>query len=56
MSVGAQKTAGLYERLVGEGWRGLDGHVRLLHERARGVGVFDRPDTPWVARLTFVRE
>ena len=33
----------------------FDDQGRLLLE-ARGVGVFDRPDTPWVARLTFVRE
>ncbi|TCZ57799.1 lipocalin-like domain-containing protein [Roseicella aquatilis] len=33
----------------------FDGEGRLLLE-ARGTGVFDRPDTPWVARLTFVRE
>jgi Lipocalin-like domain len=33
----------------------FDEQGRLLME-ARGTGVFDRPDTPWVARLTFVRE
>jgi len=32
--------AGLYERLVGEGWDALDEPVRRLHLRARGVGVF----------------
>ena len=33
----------------------FDAEGRLLLE-ARGTGVFDRPDTPWVARPTFVRE
>jgi hypothetical protein len=32
--------AGLYERLVGDGWDGLDEPVRRLHLRARGSGVF----------------
>jgi hypothetical protein len=32
--------AGLYERLVGDGWGGLDEPVRRLHLRARGAGVF----------------
>jgi hypothetical protein len=32
--------AGLYERLVGEGWDGLDEPVRRLHLRARGAGLF----------------
>ena len=32
--------AGLYERLVGEGWGGLDEPVRRFHLCARGVGVF----------------
>jgi hypothetical protein len=32
--------AGLYERLVGDGWDGLDEPVRRLHLRARGAGVF----------------
>jgi hypothetical protein len=44
MSGGAQTTegvrAGLYERLVGDGWDGLDEPVRRLHLRARGSGLF----------------
>ncbi|HWS87361.1 MAG TPA: DUF4166 domain-containing protein [Pyrinomonadaceae bacterium] len=32
--------AGLYERLVGEGWDVLDEPVRRLHLRSRGAGVF----------------
>jgi hypothetical protein len=32
--------AGLYARLVGDGWGGLDEPVRRLHLRARGAGVF----------------
>ncbi|HEX7317442.1 MAG TPA: DUF4166 domain-containing protein [Pyrinomonadaceae bacterium] len=32
--------AGLYERLVGDGWNGLDEPVRRFHLRARGAGVF----------------
>jgi hypothetical protein len=32
--------AGLYERLVGDGWGDLDEPVRRLHLRARGAGVF----------------
>lgn len=36
----AAASAGLYERLVGEGWGGLDEPVRRLHLRARGAGVF----------------
>jgi hypothetical protein len=32
--------AGLYERLVGDGWGELDEPVRRLHLRARGAGVF----------------
>jgi hypothetical protein len=32
--------AGLYERLVGEGWGGLDEQVRRLHLCARGAGTF----------------
>lgn len=32
--------AGLYERLVGEGWRELDEPVRRFHRCARGSGVF----------------
>jgi hypothetical protein len=32
--------AGLYERLVGEGWDVLDEPVRRLHLCERGVGVF----------------
>lgn len=44
MAVGAQTNeaarAGLYERLVGEGWHELDEPVRRLHLRARGEGVF----------------
>ncbi|MBV8855564.1 MAG: DUF4166 domain-containing protein [Acidobacteria bacterium] len=32
--------AGLYERLVGEGWGALDEPVRRLHLRARGAGAF----------------
>src|SRR3954470_24895660 len=32
--------AGLYERLVGEGWGGLDEQVRRLHLCARGTGTF----------------
>ena len=41
MSVGAGQDAGLYERLVGEGWRGLDGPVRRFHAGARGRGSFE---------------
>lgn len=44
MSGGAETTgvarAGLYERLVGEGWGGLDEPVRRLHLCARGEGTF----------------
>ena len=44
MSGGAQTTekarAGLYQRLVGDGWDGLDEPVRRLHLCARGTGVF----------------
>lgn len=40
MSVETTKTAGLYERLVGDGWRELDEPVRRFHARARGEGVF----------------
>jgi hypothetical protein len=44
MSVGAQTSgaprAGLYERLVGEGWGELDEPVRRLHLCARGEGTF----------------
>ena len=37
----AEKTrAGLYERLVGEGWGVLDEPVRRFHLRARGTGTF----------------
>lgn len=32
--------AGLYERLVGDGWEALDEPVRRLHLCARGAGVF----------------
>jgi hypothetical protein len=32
--------AGLYERLVGDGWKVLDEPVRRLHLRARAAGVF----------------
>jgi len=32
--------AGLYERLVGDGWGVLDEPVRRFHLRARGAGVF----------------
>ena len=32
--------AGLYERLVGEGWNGLDEPVRRFHLCARGEGAF----------------
>lgn len=32
--------AGLYERLVGEAWGGLDERVRGLHARARSSGTF----------------
>ena len=32
--------AGLYERLIGEGWGVLGEPVRRFHMRARGVGVF----------------
>jgi hypothetical protein len=32
--------AGLYERLVGDGWDGLDEPVRRLHRCARGAGHF----------------
>jgi hypothetical protein len=32
--------AGLYERLVGEGWGALDEPVRRFHLRARGAGTF----------------
>ena len=32
--------AGLYERLVGEGWHSLDEPVRRLHLCARGAGAF----------------
>ena len=32
--------AGLYERLVGDEWKGLDESVRRFHVRARGEGVF----------------
>jgi hypothetical protein len=32
--------AGLYERLVGEGWGSLDEPVRRFHLRARGAGTF----------------
>jgi hypothetical protein len=32
--------AGLYERLVGDGWNGLDEPVRRFHLCARGAGVF----------------
>jgi hypothetical protein len=31
---------GLYERLVGEGWSGLDEQVRRFHLCARGTGTF----------------
>jgi hypothetical protein len=31
---------GLYERLVGEGWGGLDEPVRRFHLRGSGTGVF----------------
>ena len=37
-NVGAR--AGLYERLVGDGWDGLEEPVRRLHLCARGAGVF----------------
>jgi len=44
MSGEAQTTeaapAGLYARLVGEGWGALDEPVRRLHLRARGAGTF----------------
>ena len=44
MSGGAQTTggvrAGLYERLVGDGWGGLDEPVRRFHLCARGAGLF----------------
>jgi uncharacterized protein DUF4166 len=44
MSGEAQTTegarAGLYERLVGEGWGGLDEPVRRFHLCARGAGLF----------------
>lgn len=44
MSVEAQAgevaRAGLYERLVGDEWEGLDEGVRRFHLRARGEGVF----------------
>jgi hypothetical protein len=44
MSGEAQTTegagAGLYERLVGEGWERLDEPVRRFHLRARGAGTF----------------
>lgn len=44
MSGGAQTNegarAGLYQRLVGDGWSVLDEPVRRLHVRARGAGVF----------------
>jgi hypothetical protein len=44
MSGEAQTTvaarAGLYERLVGEGWDSLDEPVRRFHRCARGAGVF----------------
>lgn len=33
-------SAGLYERLVGEGWGVLDAPVRRLHLCARGAGTF----------------
>src|SRR5215207_8392876 len=36
----AESRAGLYERLVGDGWGCLDEPVRRLHLRARGAGVF----------------
>jgi hypothetical protein len=32
--------AGLYERLVGDGWDGLEEPVRRLHLCARGAGHF----------------
>jgi hypothetical protein len=35
-----RERAGLYERLVGDGWDGLDEPVRRLHLRARGAGLF----------------
>jgi hypothetical protein len=38
-AVGGRR-AGLYERLVGEGWGGLDEPVRRLHLCARGEGTF----------------
>lgn len=44
MSGGAQTTegarAGLYQRLVGDGWGVLDEPVRRFHLRARGTGLF----------------
>jgi hypothetical protein len=44
MSGGAQTTgggrAGLYERLVGDGWGALDEPVRRFHLCARGEGLF----------------
>lgn len=44
--------AGLYARLVGDGWGGLDEPVRRLHLRARGAGNFAvRRGTGRVARV-----
>jgi len=51
MSAGTQTNAGLYERLVGEGWRELDEPVRRFHALARGEGVFEvRRGEGFVAR------